>query len=259
VDGDAGGPHPGDRVEQQPLVLHLAQAADDPDQRHVGRDAGEGTQASRHAAHRLDVDPERDHGDARRRRDPEAHDQVAALRGADRDDAIGDAREEPLDDDDRRGHPAAVVALEDVAVERVHDAARARASPQRGRHGPAVDRGGGAPQHACLRLVRVDDVGPETEQQLHQRPEHARVAESHRATHRRHDDRIEPGGAYQMAHVAFARRDRAAHEHGFELLGVEAARQPCHVPRRPADVQAIHDADHPDASPPLRPLHRGDV
>jgi hypothetical protein len=101
-----------------------------------------------------------------------------------------------------------------------------------------------------LRLVRVDDGGPEPLERAHQTEDHQRVA--------RRDGPPEPGDGHRLhaqgpddvAHVPFSGRDRACEERGREGGRIGAGREPGHVLRGPADVQAVDDAD--DAEPRRR-------
>jgi hypothetical protein len=105
------------------------------------------------------VEPERDDAELPGAPDAEPPVNLVELLRADDDDAVGDARQRLLDREEEPRLPAAVVAVEDVAVVRVDEAARARAAHQRRGRQVAVERPGHAPHRAGLRRVGVDDVG----------------------------------------------------------------------------------------------------
>ncbi len=119
-------------VEKEVMVLDLRHAADDADE-HVA--VGTRPTPPQHRAPRRPVvvsarvESQRDDAELFAPPDAEAAVDLFELLRADDDDAVGgSARQRLLDGEEEARLPAAVVAVEDVAVVRVDEAARARAA-----------------------------------------------------------------------------------------------------------------------------------
>jgi len=148
-------PLPGAREHRQEIVrpLHRGHPAEPSDDELPGRDPDPAPDLVRipvEADARLELDPEPDDRELLPRRDVQPDELVADL-GADRDQPVGEPREDRLDRAEHERARGPEVAAQHVPVEGVHHDRPAQAREQ----------GRRAPHGARLGRVRVDHVGPE--------------------------------------------------------------------------------------------------
>src|SRR6201995_5251417 len=145
------------------MILYLRQTTDDADERvFVARVplAPERRAARARVVEGACVEAERDDLELLAAAYAEATVDLFELLRADDDDAIRrKPRERALDREKEASLPAPVVAVEDVSVIGVDEAAAAGATPQRRRREPAIEDPRHTPHCARLRRVRVNDVG----------------------------------------------------------------------------------------------------
>ena len=91
--------------------------------------------------------------------------------------------------------------------------------------------------------MRVHDVGAQAHEKSIEFPDRERVLDGNLAAHFGNDDGRHALRRGEVAHVILARRHRARDEDGLVPLARKPRRQPRHVARGSADVQARDDAN----------------
>ena len=191
---------------------------------------------------RRQIETERDHPEAICGADPVVREQFAADDRRHRDQRVGAATKRSLGRRKRAGCPPAEIALEDVAVVRVHDPRRRLA-----RNGGVVHDGRGAAEAAGFRHVRVNDRRPKARQQARDLNQRRRVGQRRNlAAQRRERCDLEPGGGRdEIPHVAFAPPDTAMNQQRMVTGGFQLCAQVDGLNRRTSDVQPRDDAGDP--------------
>ncbi len=227
-------------LQEEGVVLDLGEPADDADQDVVLASAqfvADDVAAPRPVVKGTQVQAEGDHRELVPATDAKLLMDFLELLGANYHNTIRHRpRQDFFDRQEKPGFPAAVIAVEDVAVIRVDHATRPW-PPQKGRWGqPAVQQPGQAPDRAGLGGVGVNHVGAEAHKEAVQLPDGHQVLGADFAADFRYEEGLDPLGAGEAAHVVLAGRDGAGHEHRLKTGRPQPGGEPGHMPGDPAHV-----------------------
>ncbi|MCX5732858.1 MAG: hypothetical protein NTW68_00835 [candidate division NC10 bacterium] len=240
VGGLAVRPELGHRPEERWVVFDRDQAAHAPQKRRPGREAEGGAQRGRRCAaaqlEPAEVQAERDHLHLVRPTD--AHgEKLGAQARAHRDQPVRPAGQPPLDREEGSRRRRREVALQHVAVERVH------------RHGDPGHPRGQPAQSPRLGGVGVDDVRSQMSEQADQLVEHHQVAaRADGAAQLRDHHGLHPPGSGRLREIPLAFSDHSRDERRDKSRPIESRREQGDVLRRPPDVQPRDDARHADGT-----------
>ena len=192
----------------------------------------------------VEVDAERHDDELLRAADPKRVADLAKLLLAENDDAIGvEPRQRPLDRQKKARLPLPVVAVKNVAVVGVDEAASLRRPADE-----AIEHPGDAPDRAAFAVCVCTMSGRKRTISRQSLPDRREVARRELAAHRRNHDRRHAVRGGERAHVFFAGRHGSGDEQRFEAVAGQRLAQPDDVPRRSADVEPgdeTQDADRP--------------